>query len=61
MEISLVMMLFMVKGKMRVTLPATQNISPTSPLVTHTDSHIVSTTNSIVTPSMTLTSPNKFL
>ncbi|KAF3970187.1 hypothetical protein CMV_006101 [Castanea mollissima] len=28
MESSLVMMLLMVKGKMRVTLPATQNISP---------------------------------
>ena len=61
MEISLVMMLLMVKGKMRVTLPATQIVSPTSPLVTHIDSHTVSTTNSIVTPSMTLMSPNKFL
>ena len=54
MEISLVMLLLMVKGKMRVTLPTT----PTSPLVSHTDSHIVSTTYSIVTPSMTLASPN---
>ena len=54
MEISLVMMLLMVKGKMRVTLPAT----PTSPMVSHTDSHNVSTTYSIVTLSLTLVSPN---
>ena len=68
MEISLVMMLLMVKGKMRVTLLGT----PTSPMVSHTNSHTVSTTYGIVTPSrlwrvqtmnpsMTLTSPNKFL
>ena len=54
MEISLVMMLLMVKGKMRVTLLAT----PTSPMVSHKDSHTISTTYSIVTPSMTLVSPN---
>ena len=53
-KISLVMMLLMVKGKMRVTLPTT----PTSPMVSHTNSHIVSITYSILTPLMTLASPN---
>ena len=47
-------MLLIVKGKMRVTLPTT----PTSPMVSHTNSHIVSITYSILTPLMTLASPN---
>ena len=61
MEISLVMMLLMVEGNESDSPSNSKHKSHKSYGNSNKGSHTVSTTNSIMTTSMTLTSPNKFL